>query len=324
LTASAAPANNNFANATTIAGVSGTTSGSTVGATKEAGEPNHAGNTGGASVWFRWVAPANGTVTFNTAGSAFDTLLGVYIGTTVSALSLVASNDDVLYPNTTSAVTFNAVSGTEYRIAVDGYNGVSGSYTLTWLYPVVNETVLSIAVTNVGNFIYDSDALIGGAYNRDRLLLSSSVLSSNTSSAQHYTTYVLSYRLLDTNSVPQPIYDSSGVTTNTGYTCNITNTVLIGANSSVTSTTPAAVKQVAKLDPYNQYAVELKIYRLGVFTGATRSTAPTIYLEFTNLVSGDVSLNTIPYQFSASWVQIYAIQTAPGLIAFQASTSYGL
>jgi hypothetical protein len=324
LTASAAPANDNFANATTIAGVSGTMSGSTVGANKEAGEPNHAGNTGGASVWFRWVAPANGTVTFNTAGSAFDTLLGVYIGTTVSALSLVASNDDVLYPNTTSAVTFNAVSGTEYRIAVDGYNGVSGSYTLTWLYPVVNETVLSIAVTNVGNFIYDSDALIGGAYNRDRLLLSSSVLSSNTSSALHYTTYVLSYRLLDTNSVPQPIYDSSGLTTNTGYTCNITNTVLIGANSSVTSTTPTAVKQAAKLDPYNQYAVELKIYRLGVFTGATRSTAPTIYLEFTNLVSGDASLNTIPYQFSASWVQTYAIQTAPGLTAFQASTFYGL
>src|ERR1035437_973855 len=99
LSAVAAPANDNFANASVITGVSGTSSGSTVGATKEPGEPNHAGNTGGASAWFRWVAPANGTVTFNTAGSAFDTLLGVYIGTNLSALSLVASNDDVLFPN---------------------------------------------------------------------------------------------------------------------------------------------------------------------------------------------------------------------------------
>src|ERR1035437_946487 len=319
----AAQVNDNFASATVITGVSGATSGSTVGATKEPGEPNHAGNAGGASVWFNWVAPANGTVTFNTEGSSFDTLLGVYIGTSVSTLSLVASNDDVLYPDTTSAVTFVAVSGTEYRIAVDGYSGVSGSYTLAWLYPVVNETVLSTAVTNVSNFIYDSDALIGGAYNRDKLLLTSTVLSANTSSARHYTTYVLSYRLLDTNNLPQPIFDSSGVT-NTGYTYDVTNTFLIGAFGSVTSTTPAAVKPAAKLDPYNQYSVELRIFRLGIFTGATGSSGSAIYLEFTNLVSGDVALNTIPYQFIDSWVQTYAVKTAPGQTAFQASTYYGL
>ncbi len=78
LSAAAAPANDNFASATVITGVSGATAGSTVGATKETGEPNHAGNPGGASVWFRWVAPVNGTVTFNTEGSAFDTIMGVY------------------------------------------------------------------------------------------------------------------------------------------------------------------------------------------------------------------------------------------------------
>jgi hypothetical protein len=323
LSAVAAPVNDNFASATVITGVSGATSGSTVGATKEPGEPNHAGNAGGASVWFNWVAPANGTVTFNTEGSSFDTLLGVYIGASVSTLGLVASNDDVLYPDTTSAVTFVAVSGTEYRIAVDGYSGASGNYTLTWLYPVVNETVLSTAVTNVSNFIYDSDALIGGAYNRDKLLITSTVVSANTSSAKHYTTYVLSYRLLDTNNLPQPIFDSSGVT-NTDYTCNVTNTVLIGAFNSVTSTTPAAVKPAAKLDPYNQYSVELRIFRLGIFTGATGSSGSAIYLEFTNLVSGDVALNTIPYQFIDSWVQTYAVKTAPGQTAFQASTFYGL
>src|ERR1017187_1005458 len=183
LRAGAAPANDSFASAAVITGISGATFGSSMGATKEPGEPIHAGNAGGASVWFRWVAPANGTVTFNTEGSSFDTLLGVYIGTSVSALSPVAYNDDVQYPaDLTSAVTFDAVSGTEYRIAVDGYGGLAGNYTLTWLYPVVNETVLSTAVTNLSNFIYDSDALIGGVYNRDKLLISSTVLSANTSS----------------------------------------------------------------------------------------------------------------------------------------------
>ena len=51
--------------------------GTNVGATKETGEPDHAGNVGGASVWCRWVAPADGTVTFDTFGSNYDTLLAV-------------------------------------------------------------------------------------------------------------------------------------------------------------------------------------------------------------------------------------------------------
>ena len=44
--------NDAFANRRLITGTSVTVTGSTVGATKEAGEPNHAGNRGGKSVWF--------------------------------------------------------------------------------------------------------------------------------------------------------------------------------------------------------------------------------------------------------------------------------
>jgi hypothetical protein len=49
--------------------------GSNVGATKEAGEPNHAGKTGGKSVWLDWTPPVGGIATFSTRGSSFDTLL---------------------------------------------------------------------------------------------------------------------------------------------------------------------------------------------------------------------------------------------------------
>jgi hypothetical protein len=126
-TVSLAPANDHFADAITVAGVIATIGGSTLGATKEAGEPSHAGQSGGASVWYRWEAPASGPVTVRTAGSSFDTLLGVYIGGSVGGLSMIASNDDAPDGLLTSEAAFNAAAGTVYRIAVDGYGGDVGA-----------------------------------------------------------------------------------------------------------------------------------------------------------------------------------------------------
>ena len=52
------PSNDNFANAETITDRFGWLDGDNTEATKEPGEPNHAGNPGGASVWYSWTAPA--------------------------------------------------------------------------------------------------------------------------------------------------------------------------------------------------------------------------------------------------------------------------
>ena len=72
-------------------------------ASKEAGEPAHAGNAGGRSIWFTWTAPAGRHVyVFDTFPSTFDTLLAVYTGTDVAALAEVASNDDAARPLRTS------------------------------------------------------------------------------------------------------------------------------------------------------------------------------------------------------------------------------
>jgi len=123
----AQPANDMFANRIVITGTNIVVTGSSVGATKEPGEPEHAGNAGGASVWWSWTAPAVGAATISTAGSSFDTLLGVYTGTSVSALTEVASNDDENYPAIlTSKVVFDTVLGQTCQIAVDGYDGASG------------------------------------------------------------------------------------------------------------------------------------------------------------------------------------------------------
>jgi hypothetical protein len=129
-------ANDNFANVTAIANISGNLTGTNAQATKETGEPNHAGNPGGKSVWYKWTAPAlNYSATFTLKNSSFDTLLAVYTGSSVNALTLVASSDDyghffqgrVIFPATANAV---------YYIAVGGFNGGSGAESgtiqLTW------------------------------------------------------------------------------------------------------------------------------------------------------------------------------------------------
>ncbi|MFC3726955.1 S8 family peptidase, partial [Neoaquamicrobium sediminum] len=129
------PANNNFANriavAVPAAGSTRTVTGSNVGATAETGEPFHAGRTGArTSVWWRYTPTASGSITITTAGSSFDTVLAVYTGSSVGALSSVASNDDVASGNLQSSVTFNGTAGTQYQIAVAGYNNATGNVRL--------------------------------------------------------------------------------------------------------------------------------------------------------------------------------------------------
>ena len=131
------PANDNFANAITISTTgSAQVFGNNANATKELGEPAHAANAGGHSVWWKFTAPSNGSVTIDTSGSLFDTTLGVYLGATVAALGpAIASNDDILSgKNQASTVTFSATAGTTFRIAVDGFDGDSAAVTLNLVF----------------------------------------------------------------------------------------------------------------------------------------------------------------------------------------------
>jgi hypothetical protein len=106
-----------------------TDSGSNVGATKETGEPNHAGKPGGKSVWWNFTPTGSGTFQISTSGSNFDTTLAVYTGSAVNALTEVGSNDD--FGGTQSRVLFAGTAGTSYKIAVDGFNGSSGNIGLS-------------------------------------------------------------------------------------------------------------------------------------------------------------------------------------------------
>jgi hypothetical protein len=124
-----APQNDRFAGRLPISGSIATASAGNVNATAEVGEPAHAGEPATHSVWWTWTAPLSGRVTIDTVGSDFDTVLGVYSGSSLSSLSEVAS-DDQSGGNNASQVSFPVTAGATYQIAVDGWDGQTGGIQL--------------------------------------------------------------------------------------------------------------------------------------------------------------------------------------------------
>ncbi len=147
LLAAAAPANDNFANRIALSGNSGSSIGTSLLATKETGEPDHAGNAGGHSIWWKYSATATGQLSIDTRGSSFDTVLAAYTGSSVSALTAIASNDNDGSANGTSSMFLQVQSGTEYEIAVDGANGAAGTATLNWSMNTSASANLAISIT---------------------------------------------------------------------------------------------------------------------------------------------------------------------------------
>jgi hypothetical protein len=124
-------AGDNFAERVALVGSNNIIAGHNFLATREAGEPNHAGKPGGRSVWYTWTAPGVGIARFRTTGSTFDTLLAVYEGPDVAHLDPV-NNDEDRGGYFTSDVRFNAYPGLEYEIAIDGFGGEQGTFVLNW------------------------------------------------------------------------------------------------------------------------------------------------------------------------------------------------
>ena len=128
------PANDNFAASFSL---SSTNLGYNFGATLEPGESSQVG---GASVWWKWVAPQSGIFrAVAQATNLSDVLsLGVYSGASVSALTPLGSTSFGLTnePNGDAIQTaddiFKATSGTSYAIAVGTASG-GGTWFSLWL-----------------------------------------------------------------------------------------------------------------------------------------------------------------------------------------------
>jgi uncharacterized repeat protein (TIGR01451 family) len=142
----ARPRNDAFANRIAFNGNSGSTSGITLLSTREAGEPDHAGNSGGKSVWWHWTAPAAGQLTLDTHDSSFDTVLAVYTGSGIPALTPVAANDNDGAAAGVSGLLLQAQADKEYMIAVDGVSGAAGTAVVNWSLNTTANANLSTAI----------------------------------------------------------------------------------------------------------------------------------------------------------------------------------
>jgi hypothetical protein len=136
LSLQAAPVNDNRADAIliTTSMLTNAFTGSNLDATSEPGDPQSFDFPGfdrsgaaGLSVWWRFYAGSVNRVTINTAGSSFDTQLGVYTNGP-DGLVEIASNEDIPGSLTgTSEVTFTTRPGALYYILIDGYDVNSSS-----------------------------------------------------------------------------------------------------------------------------------------------------------------------------------------------------
>lgn len=137
------PMNDMFADAVLLSEDGGVESVGNADATVEAGEPLHALNEGGHSIWYAWRAPHAGDLTLSTQGSNFDTLLGLYIGTDLSNLVEVASNDEAAPGSGHSQLRLKVAANQLYYIAVDGFGGATGNIILTYVFSLT-ETLYSL------------------------------------------------------------------------------------------------------------------------------------------------------------------------------------
>src|ERR1035441_461621 len=147
--AGAAPTNDNFASAITLRGASGSTNGNNTLATLETCETNALITDNPAfnpdpianSVWFKWTAPASGTLELDTAGSAFNTVLAVW--TTAGGLcdasrtNLISNDSFTSADQHTAQVNFHVAAGKTYYIWVNSFaEGTPGdnvgAYVLNW------------------------------------------------------------------------------------------------------------------------------------------------------------------------------------------------
>jgi len=141
------PLNDPFSGQMALSGNAGQIVASNVNATTEAGEPLHAGGTGGSSVWWSWTPSASGVAALNTHNSAFDTLLAVYTGSALTALTHIVANDNDGSTGNTSGVTFTAQAGTSYLIVVDGQAGATGLADLAWSLAMQADLSLTLSAT---------------------------------------------------------------------------------------------------------------------------------------------------------------------------------
>ncbi len=183
------PPNDDFANRIPLAGAHVLASGSNLDATLESGEPALPGQPGGASVWWSWTAPRGGLVEVTLANTGFSPLLGVYSGTALNSLSLVAEGITDTN-NLASAADFTATPGAVYQISVDGSAGQAGSVQLEILFKAPLLGTPGFSSSGQFGFSFTVPPNAGYAIDTSANLIDWSLVTTGTSPGSGTVTYV--------------------------------------------------------------------------------------------------------------------------------------
>ncbi|MBX7157879.1 MAG: hypothetical protein K1X66_05790 [Verrucomicrobiae bacterium] len=129
------PINDDFANAQPLSGPTLTTNATTLGASKESSEPQLQPTApGSASIWWQWSPPTNGSYVVSTEGTGFDSLLGVYTGNSLNALTQILRANNTS-SNLNEIASFQADANTTYFITVDGNGPLQFGNVVLSIYP---------------------------------------------------------------------------------------------------------------------------------------------------------------------------------------------
>ncbi len=128
----------------------GSTTGDNAGYGKDTGEGTLGTGATGKTAWFNWQCPINGKVALWVPGSF---AVEAYTGSSVSGLTSVTKQ----FSGLVSSNVFTVIAGTTYRVAVDGTNSASGSFTLNW--KAISMNSLSLANSAAMNLNTNTVAL---------------------------------------------------------------------------------------------------------------------------------------------------------------------
>lgn len=126
----AAPGNDNFADATEIASIPYTDTVDTTDATEELLEPacvTYVGGPARHTIWYRYTPTSDATLSADTSGSEFDSILAVYVGTNFLDLQTVGCADSTWEGR--ESVLFHPAPGETYYFQIEGYYGDAGLAT---------------------------------------------------------------------------------------------------------------------------------------------------------------------------------------------------
>jgi Immunoglobulin I-set domain len=117
-----------------VSGYTGSQIFNTTFATTDPNEPLHCSVIGGSSYWLGYKPPANGTITLDTLGSSYDTVVEVYTYNAPPTgyqdlISLACDHDSM---TNASRVQVPVIKTRQYLVAVAGVNGAKGNAKLNY------------------------------------------------------------------------------------------------------------------------------------------------------------------------------------------------